>query len=257
MWHGTTLYFLSDRDGRQRDNLWAYDTQTKQTRQVTHYTDSDVHFPSIGPDEIVFENGGRLHLLDLATEQTREVKINVVTDRATLRPRVRAMWRVSIRNATISPTGKRALFEARGEIFSVPAEHGIVRNLTESSGVAERFPGVVAGWKMDRLFHRPHRRVRTDAAPGGRQGRRRSTVTKLGPGFRYQPQWSPDSKKIVFIDNAMHIYLCDLEAKRSTVIGKQLWMYEGELRAFRGELVGGQPLLRLRAGPGQSADRRS
>ena len=73
MWHGRTLYFISDRDSAQRNNIWAYDLDTKQTREVTHFTDFDITFPAIGPSDIVFQAGGRLYLLDLATEQTREV----------------------------------------------------------------------------------------------------------------------------------------------------------------------------------------
>jgi tricorn protease len=230
MWHGTTVYFLSDRDAKQRDNLWAYDTRTKQTRQVTHYTEADIHFPSIGPAEIVYENDGRLFLLDLATEQSREVRITVVTDRATLRPRVERVAGL-VRSSTISPTGKRALFEARGEIFSVPAEHGIVRNLTDSSGVAERFPAWSPDGKWIAYFSdrtgEYELTLRAADGDGAEQ-----TVTKLGPGFRYQPQWSPDAKKIVFIDQAMRIFLYDVETKKVGLIGRQLWMYEGDLARF-------------------------
>ncbi len=92
LWHGSTIYFLSDRDDRERENIWAYDTATKGLRQVTRFADGDVHFPSIGPDEIVLENGGRLYLLDLATEKLKEVPITVLTDRVTLRPRVENVW---------------------------------------------------------------------------------------------------------------------------------------------------------------------
>jgi tricorn protease len=230
MWHGTKLYFLSDRDGKQRDNLWCYDTATKETRQVTRFTEADVHFPSIGPDELVFENGGRLHLLDLATEQTREVKINVVTDRATVRPRMERVANL-VRNSTIAPTGKRVLFEARGDIFSVPAEHGIIRNVTETSGVAERFPAWSPDGKWIAYFSDRSGEYELTLRLADGKGEEQ-TVTKLGPGFRYQPQWSPDAKKIVFIDNAMRIYLVDLETKTGTVVGKQLWMYEGELSRF-------------------------
>ena len=139
MWHGSTLYFLSDRDKNKRANLWAYDTQKQDFRQITFFEEFDVHFPSIGPADIVFENGGRLHLLDLASEKSHEVSIQVVTDRATLKPRLEDVSRL-VREPDISPSGKRAVFSARGEIFTVPAEHGVVRNLTRSSGVAERFP---------------------------------------------------------------------------------------------------------------------
>ncbi len=230
MWHDDTLFFLSDRNGRQRDNIWAYDTKTKQTRQVTRYTDSDVHFPSVGPDEIVYETDGRLYLMDLHTEQSREVKINVITDRATLRPRAQNVSGL-IRNGTISPTGKRALFEARGDIFSVPAEHGIVRNVTESSGFAERFPAWSPDGKWIAYFSDRSGEYELTLRPADGKGAEQK-VTNLGPGFRYQPQWSPDGKKLVFIDQAMRIFLCDLAAKKCTVIAKQMWMYEGELARF-------------------------
>jgi len=230
MWHGDTLYFLSDRDDHQRDNIWAYDTRTKQTREVTHFTDSDVHFPSIGPDDLVFENAGRLYLLDLATEQAHEVNIKVATDRATLRSRVQNVASY-VRSATISPTGKRALFEARGDIFSVPAEHGVVRDLTSSSGVAERFPAWSPDGKWIAYFSDRSGEYELTLGPaegpGGEQ-----TMTHLGPGFRYHPQWSPDAKKIVFIDQAMRIHLFDMETKQTTEVGRQLWAYEGDLLQF-------------------------
>ena len=144
MWHGETLYFLSDRDENKRANIWACDLKRDKFRQVTFFKEFDVHFPSIGPEDIVFENAGRLYLLDLQTEKYREVEIRVVTDRATLKPHCENVSGY-IQSATISPTGKRALFEARGDIFSAPAEHGVVRNLTRSSGVAERYPA----WSPD------------------------------------------------------------------------------------------------------------
>jgi tricorn protease len=230
MWHGDTLYFVSDRDEHQRDNIWAYDTRTKRTRQVTHFAESDVHFPSIGPDDLIFENEGRLYLLDLATEQSHEVQIKVLTDRATLRPRVQNVAGL-IRGGTISPTGKRVLFEARGDIFSVPAEHGIVRNVTSTSGAAERFPawspdGKWIAYFSDRSGEYELTLRLADKADG------EETVTHLGAGFRYRPQWSPDAKKIVFIDQAMRIHLYDLEKKQVTEVGRQLWAYEGDLMRF-------------------------
>ena len=106
-------------------------------------------FPEHRAGRIVFENGGRLYLLDLATKNI-EVNIQVVTDRATLKPRLEDVSRI-MRNPDISPSGKRAVFEARGEMFTIPAEHGVVRNLTRSSGVAERYPRVVARWEARSL----------------------------------------------------------------------------------------------------------
>jgi len=144
MWHGSTLYFLSDRDKNKRANIWAYDLKKEKFRQITTFDEFDVHFPNIGPEEIVFECGGRLYLMNLASEKYSEVSIRVLTDRATLKPRLEDVSKV-VREADISPSGKRAVFEARGDVFTVPAEHGVVRNLTRSSGVAERSPA----WSPD------------------------------------------------------------------------------------------------------------
>jgi len=234
MWHGETLYFLSDRDANKRFNLWAYDSNRQRFRQVTAFKDHDVHFPSIGPAEIVFENAGRLYLLDLKTEKSREVEITVTTDRATLKPHIENVSG-SIQRATISPTGKRALFEARGDIFSVPAEHGVVRNLNRTSGVAERFPtwspdGKLIAYFSDKTGEYELTVRNTERSVDGQDTER--TLTKLGPGFRYQPQWSPDSKKILWIDQTMRIWIYDFDTQTNKFIDQQLWMYHGALNNF-------------------------
>ncbi len=189
-----------------------------------------MHFPSIGPNDIVFENAGKLYLLDLATEKYHEVEITVVTDLATLKPHEENVSGY-IHSSTISPTGKRALFEARGEIFSAPAEHGVVRNLTRTPGVAERDPawspdGKLIAYFSDRTgeYELTVRNAdNTDAE---------QTLTHLGPGFRYQPQWSPDSKKILWIDQTMRIRLYDFDTKTNQVIDQQKWAYQGALERF-------------------------
>ncbi|OYV71658.1 MAG: peptidase S41, partial [Gemmatimonadetes bacterium 21-71-4] len=137
MWHNNTIYFLSDRGTNERSNIWAYDISTKQTREVTDFKDFDIHFPSMGPDDIVFEAGGKLYLLDLATEKYHEVKIEVVTDEITIMLKAVNVEKM-IAGFSVAPDGKRAIFEARGDLFSVPQEHGPVVDLTRTSGVAER-----------------------------------------------------------------------------------------------------------------------
>jgi len=151
MWYGNKIYFLSDRGDNKRNNIWSYDLSTKQTKQVTNFSDFDIHFPSIGNNEIVFEAGGLLYLLDLTTEKYREVKINVVTDESTLMARNVNVEKM-IQNFSLSYNGNRTLFEARGEIFSVPTENGPVINLTQSSGVAERFPAYSPNGKYAAYF---------------------------------------------------------------------------------------------------------
>lgn len=231
MWHGSTLYFLSDRGDNQRHNIWAYDTASGELRQVTDFTDFDIRFPAIGPSDIVFEAGGRLYLLDLTTEKYREVKVDVVIDRAASRPHLTKVERF-ISNAWISPSGKRAVFEARGDLFSVPAEHGPIVNLTGTAGVAERYPAwspdgkSIAYWS-DRSGEY-ELTVRDAGGTGGEQ-----KLTSLGTGFRYRLSWSPDSRKLAFVDQAMRIRIFDRDSGKLTEVDRGLYMFHGDLNAFR------------------------
>ena len=229
MWHGETLYFLSDRGPAMRSNIWAADTATGELRQVTNFTDFDITFPSIGPSEMVFQAGGRLYLMGLDNERWAEVEVEIVTDLANLRPR---LINVSdrIQGADISPSGKRAVVYARGELFSVPAKYGVVQNLTRTSGAAERTPA----WSPDGK----HIAYWSDA--GGEYelylmpavGGEATKLTDFGPGFRYRPQWSPDSTKIAFIDNTQTIRIFDLESKASATVDTGLWMLHPGLNGF-------------------------
>ena len=232
MWSGNTIYFLSDRGANERNNIWAYDLSKNSVRQVTQFTDFDITFPSIGPDSIVFQAGGRLYLLDLATEKQSEVLVHVVTDETTLRPKT-AKVESLIMWASVSPTGKRAVFEARGDIFTVPAEFGAVVNVTRSSGVSERYPrwspdGKTVAYWSDRTGE-----YELTLRPADGSGPEKS-VTTLGPGFRYPPQWSPDNKKLAFIDQAMRIRIYDSAANRTNEIDQSPeWIEHGSLEAFR------------------------
>ncbi|HTL58142.1 MAG TPA: PDZ domain-containing protein [Candidatus Limnocylindrales bacterium] len=227
MWHGSTLYFLSDRDARKRANIWAFDTKNNKFRQITRFEEFDTHFPNIGPNDIVFENGGRLYLMDLATEKYSEVHIQVLTDRATLKAHLEDVSK-AVHEPTISPSAKRAAFEARGEIFTVPAEHGVVRNLTRSSGIAERYPAWSPDGKSIAYFSDRSGEYELTVRSADGSGEE-EVLTKLGPGFRYRPYWSPDSRKIAFVDQAMRIHLYDLDKKETRQIGKQLWLYHDGL----------------------------
>ncbi|HPC59231.1 MAG TPA: PDZ domain-containing protein [Verrucomicrobiota bacterium] len=231
MWHGSTLYFVSDRDKNKRANLWAYDLKKKNFRQITTFEEFDVHFPSIGPEDIVFENGARLYLLNLATEKLTEVSVQVLTDRATLKPRTENVASLA-RDPDISPSAKRVVFTARGELFTVPAEHGVIRNLTRSSGVAERYPVWSPDGKTIAYFSDRTGEYELTVRPADGSGAE-EVLTRLGPGFRYRPSWSPDSKKIMFVDQAMRIHLHDLEKKETTEVARQLWHYHDALARMR------------------------
>jgi len=230
MWHGSTLYFLSDRDDARRANIWALDVTTGATRQVTRFEEADVRFPAIGPSDIVFEAAGRLWRLELAGEQVREVKVEVVTDRATLKPRAEKVAKL-ITGADLSPSGKRALVAARGEVFSLPAEHGVTMNLTRSSGVAERFPVVSPDGTKVAYFSDRSGEYELTIRPADGSGEER-TVTTMGPGFRYRPFWSPDGSKVAFVDQKMAINVCDVASGAVTAIDRGLYLMHGGLSGF-------------------------
>ena len=231
MWYGSKIYFLSDQGDEQRFNIWCYDKGTKATRQITRFSEYDVHFPSIGPEEIVFEQGGSLYLLDLKNETYKEVKINVVTDGSTLMTGTENVKNY-IQSFWISYDGNRALFEARGDVFSVPAENGPVINLTQSSGFAERYPswspnGKYAAYWSDRSGE--YELTLRDMENPNEEKK----LSSYGPGYRYKIYWSPDSKKLAFIDKSMEIFVYDMENDKTIKVDKQLNYYEGDLRNFK------------------------
>jgi len=224
MWRGSTLYFISDRDANKRYNLYAYDTSTGATRPLTAFDTFDIHFPSMGPSDIVFEAGGQLYLMDLATEKALPVQVRVVTDESTLRPRVEKPSDL-IQNAAVSPSGKRAYFEARGDLFSVPAENGPTYDLTRTSGAAERYPALSPDGKTLAYWSDRTGNYELTLRPADGSGAER-TATKLGPGYRYRIFWSPDGKRVAFVDQTMRINLCEVATGQVTQMDKGLWLYE-------------------------------
>ncbi len=232
MWHGNTIYFMSDRGPNQRQNLWALDAASGKTRQVTQFTDFDITFPSAGPDAIVFQAGGRLYLLDFASEKVNEVRVSVVTDETTRRGRT-AKVETLIQNASASSTGKRAAFEARGDVFTVPAEHGAIVDITRSSGVAERYPNWSPDGKTLAYWSDRSGEYELTVRPADESGGERK-LTSLGPGFRYSPFWSPDSRKIAFIDQAMRIRVIDVDTGKIAEVDRSPeWLSHGPLQGFR------------------------
>lgn len=229
MWSGNKIYFLSDRGESLRFNIWSYDISSKALKQLTDFSDYDVHFPSIGPKDIVFEAGGKLYLLNLATEQTKEVQVSVVTDQIALQPVLKKVDK-NVSSAWIAPDGKRVVVEARGELFSLPAENGYVENLSQTSGVAERYPA----WSPDGKFiaywsdrSGEYELYLKDMALG-----KEEQLTNYGPGYRYRLYWSPDSKKLAFVDKAMELHVYELDKKRTIKVDRASSMYEGNLRNF-------------------------
>ncbi len=227
MWHGHTIYYCSDRGGRTA-NLWAYDVDAKTHRQVTHFTDYDVKWPGIGGDAIVFENGGYLYVMDLPGEQPARIHVMVPTDKPGARPEYRSVsqW---INGFDLSPSGKRAVLEARGELFTVPAEKGEVRNLTHAPGARERDPawspdGKWIAYLSDASGEYELYVVGSDGIAAARQ------VTHGDGGFRFPPQWSPDSKKLAFSDQTRTLWWCDVANGRLTRVDKSQY---GEIHDYQ------------------------
>ena len=231
MWHENAIYFLSDRGPELRMNLWRYDMATKAFTQLTNFKDYDAHFPSLGPADIVLEAGGKLYLYGLSSRQLKEVNITLITDRTALKPAVQQADRY-IQHAAISPDGNRALIEARGEIFSLPAENGYVKNLTRSSGSAERSPAWSPDGKTVAYWSDGSGEYELWITEPARENSSRK-LTSYGPGFRYTPFWSPDNKKIAFIDKAMQIMIYDLGSGKTTPVCKGLRMTHDALENFR------------------------
>jgi tricorn protease len=206
MWVGSKIYFLSDRQGPI--TLYAYDTGTKQVERLINNTGLDFKSASAGPGAIVYEQFGVIYLYDPATNQSKKVNITLTGDMPGVRPRFEPVGN-RIQNADISPNGARAVFEARGEIFTVPAEKGSVRNITDAPGIMERDPAWSPDGKSIAYF--------SDASGEyalhikAQDGTGAPRIITLEPSFYYNPTWSPDSKKIAFMDKRLNIWLVDLE----------------------------------------------
>ena len=232
MWFGDTIYFLTDRGPAERANIWALDPKTGAARQVTTFTDVDVTFPAAGPSDIVFQAGGRLYLLNVPSEKLAEVPVKVVTDEITLKPRAEKVAAL-IETSGISPTGKRGVFAARGDLFTAPAEHGPVMNVTRTSGVAERYPAWSPDGKLIAYWSDRTGEYQLTVRPADGSGAER-TLTKLGPGFRYRAQWSPDSKRLAFADEQARIYLVGADGGVPAEIDRsRIWMGHEAVEGLR------------------------
>ncbi len=221
MWHGDTIYFLSDRGAGQKLNIWAYSLPAKRFRQVTDFAQYDVKWPSLGPDAIVFQNGGQLYLLDLATEESEAIQVKVPADLPQVRTELKSVSNL-IQNYSLSPSGKRALFEARGEVFTVPEKHGSVRDLTNTSGIAERSPAWSPDGRWIAYFADATGEYELYLRSGDGKGKPRQ-VTEGGKAFRYNPVWSPDNKRIAFSDKTGSLFVVDVNDGEIAFVDKDEW----------------------------------
>lgn len=202
------IYFLSDRNGPF--TLFSYDIKSKKVTRLIDNNGLDIKSASIGADAIVYEQFGSINTFDLKSGKTKKIEIKINGDIATVRPKYEKVGN-RIMSYSLSPTGARAVFEARGEILTVPAEKGDVRNLTNSGGVADRYPD----WSPDGKWVAYFSDESSEYALHIRDQKGTGEVKKIKlsdkPSFYFSIQWSPDSKKITYTDNHLNIWYVDIE----------------------------------------------
>ena len=222
-WANNKVYFLSDRAEDMRLNVWSYNVDTESINQVTQFKDFDITYLSAGPKNLVFEVGGTLHLMDLATEESKEVHVSVLSD-LTLEMSRRISVEKNINNMTASPGATRIVFEARGELFNVPVKEGFVENITTSSGAFDHSPSWspngdhVAYWSDKsgeyEIYIQSMREEKADRK-----------ITSRNKGYGYSIYWSPDSKKLAFIDEKNDISIIDVASGRIEIADNYRWNF--------------------------------
>ncbi len=216
MWVNDEVYFLSDRDGRM--NLFVYNLLSGQTRKLTHFEEFDIKFPSLGADEIIFENGGYLYLFDLDTETVQRIPLIIAEDMAMGRNQRKDASEM-IRTSSLAPDGSRIAFGARGDVWSVPAKSGITRNLTQTPGVHERN----VAWSPDGRYiaYISDATGEDEIYIMSQDGRQDPIqITTGADTYKYSLSWSPDAKKIMWSDKMLRLQYVDIETKEVTLIDK-------------------------------------
>ncbi len=209
VWLGNKVYFISERDFAA--NIWSFDVDSRVLNQETFHADFDVKNIGSGGGVLVYEQGGSLHILDPENGEAEQLVINVRGDFHWSRTRWEDVSPGSLQNASLSPSGQRALFEYRGEVFTVPREHGDPRNITNTPGIADRYPA----WSPDGS------RIAWFSDEGGEYGLVIGDQGGLGetrkislpePSFFFRPEWSPDGKYIAYTDTHLNLYYVDVES---------------------------------------------
>ena len=232
MWTSKGIYYLSEQGGKV-SNLWHLTLDTledKQKRKVTRFDKYDVTRPSFGPSDIVFEHQGSLKIMSLANEDITAVDISMTNDDYSLLPqRINLQDRVT--SVALSHDAKKAVIQARGEIFIVDIEHDIAKNHGLGSASAERFPALSPDGKL--LAY-------TSDVSGEYQlyikniaNNKVTKLTSFNKGYLYRATWSPNSKKIAYVDYKQVLRVITIKTKKSQQIAKNLWRHNSQLEAFK------------------------
>jgi tricorn protease len=217
MWYGKTIYFMSDHDSHRRENLWAYDTGSHEFRQITHYTDYDIDFPSLGAGGegaagIVFQQGGTLHVLDIPSEQVHDLDVTVPDDGTRTGPRwvdakplIREQDAAQHTDYDLAPNGGRIVVSARGDLFTLPAEHGNTRNLTQTTNADEDHPS----WSPDgkTIAYTTDVSGEQQIAVRPAEGGAEKILTHFPRGYFYGPRWSAGGDRVAFSDNEHRLWI--------------------------------------------------
>jgi tricorn protease len=214
VWFGDNIYFASDRDLKL--NIYQYNTATKALKQMTRHAYFDCMWPSGENGQMVYENGGFLYKLDLNSGKEEKVTVNIHFDNPNIVPYYKNV-KDNIQAFEISPTGKRALISARGDIFSVPAENGPTYNLTNTQGVREIYPR----WSPDGKYISYY----SDASGEyeiylleNKKDAKPKQLTFGSSAWKYDSEWSPDSKYLLYFDRTSQLKLLDVQTGKTTIV---------------------------------------
>jgi tricorn protease len=214
VWHDNKIYFASDRDLTL--NIYSYDIDTKKTEQITTHEEFDVMWPSGHNGMIVYENGGYLYKLNTQTGNTKKVTVNINFDNPNILPYFKNVSEF-IESASISPAGKRAIFDARGDIYSVPAENGLTVNLTRTQGIREMSPSWSPNGKYISYLSDVSGEYEIYLLENKEETKPRQ-LTFHSKAWKYKPVWSPDSKYLVYFDRTLNLKSIDIESGNEKII---------------------------------------
>lgn len=211
MWIGDEIFFISDRDRTM--NLFVYNTRTKQVTKVTNFTEYDIKFPSSNGKNIVFENGGYIYIMDATAKQPRKVSITLSSDNIYARSEIKNGGGY-LTAASLSPDGARLAVTARGEIFNVPSDKGVIRNITRSPGEHDR----EATWSPDgkHIAYISDGTGETELYIQDAAGGEPKRLTENNDTYIRSFSWSPDSKTILYTDRKNRINLLDIATRKVT-----------------------------------------